>query len=190
MDAREIDVAAGTELAAYFGAAPNASGFDFFYDEPKEAGIDDYGSSWFEVLVEPGVIDFDGEYSFYGGGGNFLIVEDDAVFSGDMDGLFTDAGANFGTLDVHHEGDVAVYLGAGFADKGCGFAHPIWGGVSHIDAADVCSAADELTEFFRGEGGGSECEYGFGVAVGFSHGGKGRFCLEDEAFPKPGQQVL
>ena len=166
-DAGEVDVAFRFELAGDEDAAADAGlvfGEDF---EAEEAVVDEDGVADLDVVDEVLVVDVDGAdfFALHAAGAGFDgEIEDFAGLEFERDGEV--AGADFGALDVHHDGDVAAEAGGDGADAADDGAGPVVFRVRHVEADDVGAGADHLFEHFLAFGGGPEGEDDFGAAEG------------------------
>ena len=152
IDAGEIDVATGAEAARGEDAAVDG-GFVFGDDfETHEAAIDEHHGADGDVGREAGVVDIDAADGLCGGFG----VEGEGFADGEVDGFGDWAGADFGALDVHHDGDVAIDACGDFADAADALDDPIASGVGHVEADDIDAGEDEFFELLRALGGRAE----------------------------------
>jgi hypothetical protein len=178
-------MAAGFQFARDEHAATDARGIFFEDFEAEEAVIDEDRVADLDVVDEVLVVHVDGT-DFLGPAAAFRAhagahgeVEDLADF--ELDGCGYIAGPDFGSLDVHHDGDIAVDALAHGPNSSDDHARPVVRGVRHVESDDIGAGADQLFEHLLALSGGPEGEDYFGAAkrVSGAHakqvgGGNGR----------------
>ena len=142
--------------------------------EADEAVVDEDRVAHGDVVDEILIVDVDGSdflRVFAIGAGLDGEIKD--LAGTELDGCVDVTGANFGTLDIHHDGDLAADTGAHGADATDDGARPLMFGVGHVQPDDVGTAEDEFLEHLLALRSGTKSEDDFGTAenrLRLSHG--------------------
>ncbi len=164
LHAGEIDVAAGFQLAGREHAATDV-GVLFFQDlQADEAVVHQHGVADLDVVDQIAVVHVHRAHLLgvvAGRAGLYGKVKN--LAGGEQDGVVHVAGADLGTLDVHHDGDLSADLGRDRADAANDGAAPLVLGVGHVQAGDIGAGANDFFQHLFGLGRGTEGEDDFGA---------------------------
>ena len=165
VDAREVDMPPRTEPPRRGDAAAQGRVVlldDFHANEPA---VDEHRRADRDVPRKTGVVDVDPAKT----GRRALGVQLERVALLEIDRIGDHARADFGTLDVHHDGDVPLDADRDVANPLHQRGHPLAGAVSHVQAHHVDAGDDQLLEHLRALGRRADGGDDLGVPVIAAH---------------------